>query len=105
MYTRTLWVVFNYEHIYVLVLKVVFDEAHKYLSNKSGDLCDDVVRIARQMRHYGMRLIVSTQNPEVLSKELLELSSFVLLHRFDSPGMLNYSCLCYCTYKIIIHVQ
>ena len=40
---------------------VVFDEAHKYISCKSGDLCDDVVYLVRQMRHYGIRIVVSTQ--------------------------------------------
>jgi len=64
---------------------LVFDEAHKYLDRKLGDLCDDVVRLVRQMRHYGLRVIVGTQSPEVLSRELLELSSFTILHRFTSP--------------------
>jgi len=64
---------------------LVFDEAHKYLNKKLGDLCEDVVRLVRQMRHYGLRVIVATQSPEVLSRELLELSSFTVLHRFTSP--------------------
>jgi len=64
---------------------LVFDEAHKYLDRKLGDLCGDVVRLVRQMRHYGLRIIVATQSPEVLSRELLELSSFTILHRFTSP--------------------
>jgi hypothetical protein len=64
---------------------VAFDEAHKYLEAGAGELCKDVVRLVRQMRHYGMRVIVSTQSPQVLNPELLELSSFVVMHRFFSP--------------------
>merc|ERR1712216_480720 len=45
---------------------VVFDEAHKYLEGGSSSLCKDMVRLVRMMRHYGIRVVVSTQNPEVL---------------------------------------
>lgn len=64
---------------------VVFDEAHKYLDETVGELCHNVVKIVRQMRHYGVSTIVSTQNPRVLHRELIELSSFVIMHRFSSP--------------------
>lgn len=63
---------------------VVFDEAHKYLDRSVGNLCDDVTHLVRQMRHYGVRVLVSTQNPMVLPHELLELCSFAILHRFFS---------------------
>jgi len=69
---------------------VAFDEAHKYLEAAAGDLCHDVVRLVRQMRHYGMRVIVSTQSPQVLNPELLELSSFVVMHRFFSPDWFSH---------------
>ena len=39
---------------------VAFDEAHKYLDPQAGELGTDVVRLVRQMRHYGMRVVVST---------------------------------------------
>jgi len=63
----------------------VFDEAHKYMDASVGNLCHDIVRLVRQMRHYGIRTLVSTQNPTVLHSELLELCSFAFLHRFHSP--------------------
>lgn len=69
---------------------LVFDEAHKYLSREAGALCDNVVMLVRQMRHYGLRVFVSTQSPEVLSRELIELSSFVVLHRFSSPDWFHH---------------
>jgi hypothetical protein len=65
---------------------VVFDEAHKYLDTKMGDLCSDVVELVRMMRHHGIRVVVSTQNPSILDPELFELSSAVILHRFSSPS-------------------
>merc|ERR1711964_650722 len=63
----------------------VFDEAHKYMDAAIGNLCHDIVRLVRQMRHYGIRTLVSTRNPSVLHSELLELCSFAILHRFHSP--------------------
>ena len=38
---------------------------HRYLSREAGALCDNVVMLVRQMRHYGLRVFVSTQSPEV----------------------------------------
>jgi hypothetical protein len=43
-----------------------------------------VVNVARTMRHDGMRLVVSTQSPRALARELLELVSVAVLHRFHS---------------------
>jgi len=63
---------------------VVLDEAGKYLDRSVGYLCDDVTHLVRQMRHYGVRVLVSTQNPMILPHELLELCSFTILHRFFS---------------------
>jgi len=68
----------------------IFDEAHKYMDAAAGNLCHDIVRLVRQMRHYGIRTLVSTQNPTVLHSELLELSSFAFLHRFHSPDWFRY---------------
>jgi hypothetical protein len=65
---------------------VVFDEAHKYLDTKMGDLCSDVVELVRMMRHRDIRVVVSTQNPSILDPELFELSSAVILHRISSPS-------------------
>jgi hypothetical protein len=64
---------------------VVFDEAHKYLDGaKSGSLAESIVDTVRQMRHYGLRIAISTQSPTSLPPELLELSSVVVMHRFHS---------------------
>ena len=37
------------------------------------------------MRHFGIRLAISTQSPLSLAPELLELSTVTVLHRFQSP--------------------
>ncbi len=59
----------------------MFDEAHKYLT-KNDALGDVIVDTVRQMRHLGMRVVVSTQSPQVLPAELLELVTIAVLHRF-----------------------
>lgn len=41
-------------------------------------------------RHYGIRTIVSTQNPCIINKEIIELSNFIILHRFSSPRWFEY---------------
>ncbi|KAJ3174326.1 hypothetical protein HDU88_000294 [Geranomyces variabilis] len=65
---------------------VVLDEAHKYLAKDGQDgLALALVTACRQMRHVGLRICVSTQSPEVLPAELLELVSVALIHRFHSP--------------------
>ncbi|KAI7868376.1 hypothetical protein K492DRAFT_139224, partial [Lichtheimia hyalospora FSU 10163] len=69
---------------------LIFDEAHKYFSIREDGLALDIVDIIRMQRHYGMRCIVSTQNPCILNKEVIELSNFILLHRFSSPRWLEY---------------
>eukprot|EP00040_Diaphanoeca_grandis_P022534 m.121370 g.121370 ORF g.121370 m.121370 type:complete len:771 (+) comp28849_c0_seq1:141-2453(+) len=64
---------------------VVFDEAHKYLSStKSAALVDSIVDTVRQMRHYGLRVAISTQSPLALPAEVLELTSLAICHRFHS---------------------
>ncbi|KAJ3179412.1 hypothetical protein HDU87_003022 [Geranomyces variabilis] len=65
---------------------VVLDESHKYLAEDGHDgLALALVTACRQMRHVGLRICVSTQSPEVLPAELLELVSVALIHRFHSP--------------------
>ena len=65
----------------------VFDEAHKYMSGdkaQSGMLADTIVKTVRQMRHYGLRIAISTQSPTELPPEVVQLSSVVVCHRFHS---------------------
>ncbi|EKM58858.1 uncharacterized protein PHACADRAFT_248957 [Phanerochaete carnosa HHB-10118-sp] len=45
--------------------------------------------IIRQYRHLGMRVLVSTQEPTVVPAKLLALCSFIVAHRFQSPGWLR----------------
>ncbi|KAI8820372.1 uncharacterized protein EV422DRAFT_530646 [Fimicolochytrium jonesii] len=67
----------------------VFDEAHKYISASSASTPQDglsaaLVSAVRQMRHHGLRVAISTQNPKGLPGELLDLVSVALIHRFHS---------------------
>jgi hypothetical protein len=65
------------------------DEAHKFVSGKDG-LTEAIVDCVRLMRHDGLRVIIGTQSPEVLSPELLELVTFVLLHKIQSRRWYKY---------------
>ena len=49
-----------------------------------------IVKIARQMRHDGIRLVVGTQSPETLAPELLELVTVAVIHRFHSLDWFHY---------------
>jgi hypothetical protein len=71
---------------------LVLDEAHKYMDTDSStsQLAEALVEVARNMRHDGMRLVISTQNPKVLLPELLELSSVVFMHGFHSKDWFQY---------------
>jgi DNA phosphorothioation-dependent restriction protein DptH len=67
----------------------VFDEAHKYMSantkySKVRGLGNEMVSVFRQMRHLGMRMVVSTQSPAVLPPEMLELATVAVVHGFHS---------------------
>eukprot|EP00271_Cylindrocystis_brebissonii_P003582 TRINITY_DN1470_c0_g1_i1.p1 TRINITY_DN1470_c0_g1~~TRINITY_DN1470_c0_g1_i1.p1 ORF type:complete len:444 (-),score=34.47 TRINITY_DN1470_c0_g1_i1:423-1688(-) len=63
---------------------VVFDEAHKYMSDSADDLAQTIVELVRQMRHHGMRIIISSQSPMTLPDEIFELVSICLMHKFHS---------------------
>lgn len=62
---------------------IVFDEAHKYMNN--SDLTDSIVTAIREMRHKGVSLMIASQDPMSLPNAIIELSSIVLLHKFNSP--------------------
>lgn len=62
---------------------IVFDEAHKYMDNK--DLTGSIVTAIREMRHKGVSIMIASQDPMSLPNEIIELSSIVLLHKFNSP--------------------
>ena len=62
---------------------IVFDEAHKYMDNK--DLTSTIVTAIREMRHKGVSMMIASQDPMSLPTEIIELSSVMLLHKFNSP--------------------
>jgi DNA phosphorothioation-dependent restriction protein DptH len=67
---------------------IVFDEAHKYMDNK--DLTGNIVTAIREMRHKGVSIMIASQDPPSLPNEIIELSSIVLLHKFNSPQWLKH---------------
>ncbi len=66
---------------------IVFDEAHKYMG---GALIDQVVELIREMRHKGVSLMIASQDPVHVPSAIIELSSAVILHRFNSPVWLKH---------------
>lgn len=77
-----------------VVKVVVFDEAHRYMGTEGSTdgLAQDIVRYAREQRHLGLRVLVSTQSPLNLPSELLELVTVFVAHRYQSPEW--HHCLC-----------
>lgn len=67
---------------------IVFDEAHKYMDNP--DLTTHIVEVIRQMRHQGVSVMIASQDPPSLPTAIIELSSVVILHRFNSPQWLKH---------------
>ncbi len=67
---------------------VVFDEAHKYMNNE--DLTSHIVDVIRQMRHQGVSVLIASQDPLSLASAIIELSSIVILHRFNAPKWLKH---------------
>ena len=67
---------------------VVFDEAHKYI--ESPDLVAGLVEVVREMRHKGTSIMVASQDPPSVPVSLIELSSQVILHKFNSPAWLKH---------------
>lgn len=67
---------------------IVFDEAHKYMDNP--ELTSHIVDVIRQMRHQGVSVLIASQDPPSLPNAIIELSSVVILHRFNSPLWLKH---------------
>jgi hypothetical protein len=67
---------------------VVFDEAHKYI--ESPDLVAGLIEVVREMRHKGVSIMVASQDPPSVPVSLIELSSQVILHKFNSPAWLKH---------------
>ena len=49
---------------------IVFDEAHKYMEN--ARLTNAIVEAIREMRHRATSVIVASQNPPSVPKEVIE---------------------------------
>ncbi len=64
------------------------DEAHKYI--ESPDLVADLVEVVREMRHKGTSIMVASQDPPSVPVSLIELSSQIILHKFNSPAWLKH---------------
>jgi len=67
---------------------VVFDEAHKYI--ESPDLIAGLIEVVREMRHKGTSVLVASQDPPSVPVALIELSSQIILHKFNSPAWLKH---------------
>ncbi len=67
---------------------VVFDEAHKYIG--SPDLVAGLIEVVREMRHKGTSILVASQDPPSVPTSLIELSTQIILHKFNSPGWLKH---------------
>ena len=67
---------------------VVFDEAHKYIEN--SDLVAGLIEVVREMRHKGTSIMVASQDPPSVPVSLIELSSQIILHKFNSPAWLKH---------------
>ncbi|KNF06529.1 hypothetical protein, variant 2 [Puccinia striiformis f. sp. tritici PST-78] len=51
---------------------------------------DSMTSLIRQQRHFGIRTIISTQEPTVVPDAILDLVSFLVLHRFNSPSWIKH---------------
>ncbi|KUJ23879.1 uncharacterized protein LY89DRAFT_776094 [Mollisia scopiformis] len=69
---------------------IVLDEAHKYMTDTiaSKALTESLMGVIRQQRHYGARVIISTQEPSI-SPKLIDLCAITVMHRFTSPEWLD----------------
>lgn len=67
---------------------IVFDEAHKYMDNK--ELSSTIATAIKEMRHKGVSIMIASQDPTGLPSEIIELSSILIMHRFNSPAWLKH---------------
>jgi hypothetical protein len=70
---------------------VVFDEAHKYLDTNTSPLSAAIIITSvRQMRHHGLRVVISSQSPKTIPAEIFDLSTLCLVHRFIAHDWFTY---------------
>lgn len=68
------------------ILFSIYANRVKYMTETpaSKALADSLQTVIRQQRHYGARVIISTQEP-TLSPRFMDLCSTTIIHRFSSP--------------------
>jgi hypothetical protein len=66
---------------------IVFDEAHKYMNDSS--LTDAITEAVREMRHKGVTLVISSQDPPSVPSVVVELSTVIVAHRMSAPTWLR----------------
>ena len=67
-------------------LLIVMEEAHRYLSERSGHLAPDVVqRIAKEGRKYGVGAMVVSQRPSEVNETILSQCGTFLALRLSNP--------------------
>jgi DNA phosphorothioation-dependent restriction protein DptH len=67
---------------------VIFDEAHKYID--SPDLVAGLIEVVREMRHKATSIMVASQDPPSVPVALIELSTHIIMHKFNSPAWLKH---------------
>jgi hypothetical protein len=67
---------------YINILQYMTD------SPASKALTESLLSVIRQQRHYGARVLISTQEPTI-SPRLIDLCSMTVIHRFSSPDWMN----------------
>jgi hypothetical protein len=67
---------------------IVFDEAHKYMG--AARLTNAIVETIREIRHRGTSVIIASQNPPSVPRDVIELSQIVFAHGFSSPSWLDH---------------
>lgn len=54
----------------------------------SKALTESLLALIRQQRHYGARILISTQEPTI-SPRLIDLCTMTVIHRFSSPDWMS----------------
>lgn len=54
------------------------------------DLVAGLIETVREMRHKGTSILIASQDPPSVPISLIELSSQIILHRFNSPAWLKH---------------
>jgi hypothetical protein len=67
---------------------MIFDEAHKFMSQTSP-IREQVANAIKEMRHRHTWVIIATQDPRCVPKDVSALSSIMILHRISDRDMLK----------------